>query len=121
MKLRPLRIGIITVMAFLGLRQESPGGEPTPPANAPVQDPTAVSYTRDVVPFLTKHCYSCHGNGKRKADLALDDFRDELAIQENREIWENVLEMVRTGEMPPKPRPRPADEEMAEVLEALDA
>src|SRR4051812_989474 len=109
--LRALRIGLLALMAFLGLRHSSRGVEPAPAPVAPAEGPPVASFPRDVVPFLAKHCYSCHGNGKRKADLALDDFRDELAIQENREIWENVLEMVRTGEMPPKPRPKPAGEE----------
>src|SRR4051812_39609192 len=111
MKLSDLRPGLLALTAALGLGVPSFGAEPAPASATPAEAPPAADFNRDVVPFLTKHCYSCHGNGKRKADLALDDFRDELAIQENREIWENVLEMVRTGEMPPKPRPRPADAE----------
>src|SRR4051812_21186914 len=121
MKLSDLRPGLLALTAALGLGVPSFGAEPAPASATPAEAPPAADFNRDVVPFLTKHCYSCHGNGKRKADLALDDFRDELAIQENREIWENVLEMVRTGEMPPKPRPRPADTETEAALEALDA
>ena len=26
----------------------------------------------DVVPFLAKHCYSCHGKGKKRGDVTLD-------------------------------------------------
>src|SRR5262245_50094230 len=123
MTLSDMRSGLLFLAAMLGFWQVSPGAEPssaTKPA-APVPALPVADFNRDVVPFLAKHCYSCHGNGKRKADLALDEFRDELAIQENREIWENVLEMVRTGEMPPKPRPRPADDETEAALGALDS
>src|SRR3954453_21581802 len=120
MKLCVLHPGVLALTALLGLQAASRGAEPAPRPAAAGQTPPAADFTRDVVPFLEKHCYGCHGNGKRKADLALDEFRDELAIQENREIWENVLEMVRTGEMPPKPRPKPAGEETEAALSALD-
>src|SRR4051794_1990667 len=124
MKLSDLHPGVLALTALLGLQAASWGAEPVAaPASATGagQTPPAADFQRDVVPFLVKHCYGCHGNGKRKADLALDEFRDELALQENREIWESVLEMVRTGEMPPKPRPRPADTETEAALDALDA
>src|SRR4051794_29990639 len=122
MKLCALRPGLLALVALLVARVPARGDEPVGAAAASNRPRAAgeADFNRDVVPFLAKHCYSCHGNGKRKADLALDSFRDELAIQENREIWENVLEMVRTGEMPPKPRPKPADEETEAALGALD-
>ena len=54
--------------------------------------------------------------------------KDESAIQENREVWENVLEMVRTGEMPPEAakaaaarrRPRPRFRRIDTVLGEFD-
>src|SRR5215212_6541463 len=67
-----------------------------------------IDFTRDVVPFLSKHCYGCHGNGKSKGDLTLDRFRDEQSVEKERKVWENVIEMISAGEMPPKNRPRPA-------------
>src|SRR4051794_13870005 len=122
MKLCALRPGLLALVALLVARVPARGDEPVGAAAASNRPRAAgeADFNRDVVPFLAKHCYSCHGNGKRKADLALDSFRDELAIQENREIWENVLEMVRTGEMPPKPRPKPAMAETEAALGALD-
>ena len=87
------------------------------------------SFGKDVVPFLTKHCYSCHGGGKNQGDLTLDKYQDEQAIVKDREVWENVVEMVRTGEMPPKakgrPRPTPSEVELAtraidDMLERFD-
>src|SRR5262245_64276478 len=75
-------------------------------------------FVRDVVPFLSKHCYACHGNGKNKADLALDKFKDSQAVVADSETWETVLDMVRSGEMPPKERPRPAPDESEGALKA---
>src|SRR4051812_25416353 len=89
MKLCPMRIGFLTLTALLGLGEMSRGAEPLP-SPTPAGEPPPVSFARDVVPFLSKHCYACHGNGKRKADLALDEFLDEAAIQKDRDLWENV-------------------------------
>lgn len=78
------------------------------------------SFAKDAIPFLTKHCYGCHGNGKAKGDLTLDADRNESAVEKNRKVWENVLEMVRAGEMPPKNRPRPSPQEAEVALLAID-
>lgn len=76
---------------------------------------------KDSIPFLAKHCYSCHGGGKAKGDLTLDADRDEQAVEKNRRVWENVLEMVRAGEMPPKNRPRPSLQETELALQGIDS
>ncbi len=81
----------------------------------------STSFAKDVLPFLTKHCYHCHGNGKKKGEIALDPFRDDESLQKDRTVWEKVLKMVRGGEMPPKERPRPAEAEVAAALKALDS
>src|SRR5438876_9056474 len=75
------------------------GGEPQ---LAPAKVAPAANFAKDVVPFLTKHCFACHGNGKRRADLALDKYADDAAVQTDRKLWDNVLHMVRSGEMPPQ-------------------
>src|SRR5262245_13205662 len=68
----------------------------------------AFTFKKDVLPFVTQHCFSCHGNGKKKGGVTLDKFTDENAIQKDRALWETALEMVRKGEMPPKGQPRPS-------------
>jgi Protein of unknown function (DUF1592)/Protein of unknown function (DUF1588)/Protein of unknown function (DUF1587)/Protein of unknown function (DUF1585)/Protein of unknown function (DUF1595)/Ca-dependent carbohydrate-binding module xylan-binding/Planctomycete cytochrome C len=108
---------LFALAALLGLRQTSLSSDP-PGQSAP----TAVSFHQDVAPFLTKHCYACHGNGKQKGELALDKYQDEAALQKDRKVWESVLQMVRTGEMPPKSknRPRPTPAEVEPWLKAVD-
>src|SRR5450432_4530045 len=65
------------------------------------------TFKQHIVPFLAKHCYECHGNGKKKAGLALDKYTDDASLMKDRATWENVVNMLQTGEMPPKERPRP--------------
>jgi mono/diheme cytochrome c family protein len=109
---------LIALAALLGLRQTSLSTDP-PGQSAPA---AAVSFHQDVAPFLTKHCYACHGNGKKKGELALDKYQDEAALQKDRKVWESVLQMVRTGEMPPKGKNRkpPTPAEVEPWLKAVD-
>jgi hypothetical protein len=71
--------------------------------------------------FLEKHCTSCHGEEKQKADLALHKFRDDLSVVKMRRTWKHVIEMVERGEMPPDDKPQPTKEERAAFLASVRA
>jgi PAS domain-containing protein len=71
--------------------------------------------------FLTNHCVECHGVKAKKAGLALNVYKDEAGVLEDRKLWQKALEMVQEGEMPPAKRPRPTDAELASFVHGLDA
>lgn len=81
-----------------------------------------VSFAKNVLPFLKAHCFHCHGNvsGENKADLTLSKFTDDLSVQQDRKTWENVLHMLRMGEMPPAERPRPPAGDVQAVLKSIE-
>ncbi len=121
MKSRRLQPFPWILAVVLGSSGASPPDKPRaslPPAKVAATP----SFKKDVVPFLTAHCYSCHGGGKNKGDVVLDTYHDEQALVKDREVWENVVEMVRTGEMPPKAkgRPRPSPTEAEQATRAID-
>ncbi|MDB5388378.1 MAG: hypothetical protein JWM11_4024 [Planctomycetaceae bacterium] len=60
------------------------------------------------IPFLKQHCIECHSGKEPKAELALDVFPDSLSLVKQRKVWDNVLRMIVSGEMPPKAKPRPS-------------
>ena len=60
-----------------------------------------ISFSKQVVPLLTKHCTSCHGGNRPKAGLALDKHLADPKPLENRELWDRVYQYVRGREMPP--------------------
>src|SRR5687768_15036985 len=72
------------------------------------------------VAFLEKHCLGCHGEKVKRADLTLHAYRDDLAVLKNRKTFQNVLNMVTTGEMPPKNRPRPTAAEIEGFVKAVN-
>jgi hypothetical protein len=117
-------LAIFALATVLGISGASPLDEPQARSASAKKAASATRFETGVVPFLTNHCYSCHGGGKNKGELALDKYRDVKELLKDREVWENVTDMVRTGEMPPKdkakdkPRPDPAEAERA--MTAID-
>jgi hypothetical protein len=73
---------------------------------------SAPLFAKDGVAFVANHCARCHGDKVKKADLRLTAYRDEIDVLKNRKVWQNVLTVLRAGEMPPpsvKARPGAAE------------
>jgi Protein of unknown function (DUF1592)/Protein of unknown function (DUF1588)/Protein of unknown function (DUF1587)/Protein of unknown function (DUF1585)/Protein of unknown function (DUF1595)/Planctomycete cytochrome C len=70
-----------------------------------------VSFQKTVAPFLAQNCTTCHNAKIKTADLDLDSYRDADSALQHREVWEDVLEKLRSGQMPPKgiKQPSPGD------------
>jgi hypothetical protein len=73
---------------------------------------SAKQYSEQVRPFLVRHCLECHGTEKPKGDLRLDKLAIDFADKASRDAWQNVLEQVKSGAMPPKTKPRPQQQEV---------
>jgi mono/diheme cytochrome c family protein len=73
------------------------------------------------VQFLTKHCLACHAGEKAKADFHLDKLSTDFNRPAERDRWLTALKRVRSGEMPPKGKPRPADDEVKDLAEWVTA
>lgn len=54
-----------------------------------------------ILPLLEQNCYQCHGNGNHKGDVALDSYRTAAQVDANHPQWEDVMNAVESGEMPP--------------------
>ncbi|MCI0462892.1 MAG: DUF1592 domain-containing protein [Gemmataceae bacterium] len=119
-KRHSLLIGCLALAAVIGLRGISSGTGAPAAQKPPAREPT-VDFKKDVQPFLAKHCYACHDAKKKRAGLALDKFKDEESFLKDRNTWEAVLDMLRSGEMPPKEKPRPAATEVAKFHTAVNA
>ncbi len=83
------------------------------------EKPAAVSFEKEGVAFLEKHCLRCHGEKVKRAELSLHQFKDEDSILKHRKLWQNVMNVVKSGEMPPNTRPRPATEEVEQFLASV--
>ncbi len=69
---------------------------------------------------LSQHCVPCHGEKKAKGGLNLTDLLTEQPLIKNREQWNHVIDLVKSGEMPPEDADAPTKEEREEILQQLD-
>lgn len=69
--------------------------------------------------FLKEHCISCHGPDKQKAKLRFDQL--DFSISDNGEAlhYQDVLDVLNSGEMPPEDEPQPAKAELESVIGIL--
>jgi mono/diheme cytochrome c family protein len=82
--------------------------------------PLAKRFTDDGQAFVNTHCLSCHGDKEPKADLNLVTTGDIPAVIKRRVTWENVIEMVSNGQMPPPEQPRPTQSEIDKFVSIVN-
>jgi len=80
----------------------------------------APDFKNTALPFLKKHCYECHGEKTQKADLDLRKFKDDANLLKEHKHWKSVLQQVNSGEMPPKKKPQPTPQELANFNAAIE-
>ena len=77
------------------------------------------SLEASVTKFFEVHCFKCHGAEKQKGDVRLDVLGAPTAQGEHGKTWLSVLDVLESGEMPPKKEPRPDKAALQEVLASL--
>lgn len=70
--------------------------------------------------FLDAHCIECHGEKLQKGDVTLNNYPNEASVLKDREVFEDVLEKLRAGEMPPKKKPRPAKADLDQFMRTVE-
>jgi mono/diheme cytochrome c family protein len=110
---------LMLLAAALAILSGTVSGADAPPAPGGAAK-AEVTFQKDILPFLTNNCFACHGNGKAKADLALDKYKDDLSILNDRKVWENVIHMLQKREMPPEKEPQPSQTDVDKVLAAIN-
>jgi hypothetical protein len=64
-----------------------------------------VSYEADIRPLMAKKCFECHNTNMPKADVNLDNYKEEERVVKDGQLWLKVLEQIKTRHMPPKTEP----------------
>jgi hypothetical protein len=103
-----LGVGLVMLALVLcalgGARQPSPG------------DPK-IDYAAAVQPLIQKYCLSCHSTKTKKGGLDLERFASLDHVRKDLKPWQALIEMLETGEMPPKTRPQPTADERKRLIE----
>ena len=66
--------------------------------------------------LFAQHCQKCHSGSKHKGDFQIEGLTQDFSDRKNREQWLTVLEQLKTGEMPPKDKPRPPAPEIQAAI-----
>ncbi len=89
---------------------------PPPPAPAPAPAPAPKDFHSAVKPVLTKSCSPCHNDRNQSGGVNIVPFTHPDSVSSYRDDWERIMKKVRTGEMPPKGFPKPADAQLQDLL-----
>ena len=77
----------------------------------------------DLQLFLKNYCVQCHGPDKQKGDRRFDQLTGDFTQLAEAEAFQEILDQLNLGEMPPegKPRPNPPDLKLlvAQLTESL--
>jgi len=98
------------VLALVALATLTPAQPPAPEAKA---------FATEGVAYLKKHCLSCHGDTRPKADLSLTKYTTAESLLKDRKVWQRVQDVIHGGEMPPESRPQPTTAESDAFLKTV--
>jgi len=69
--------------------------------------------------FIQKHCVECHGPKKQKGETRLDTLSRQIGDSATAQRWQDVLDVLNGGDMPPEDEKQPESDELAKVLDSL--
>ncbi|HZU38754.1 MAG TPA: DUF1587 domain-containing protein, partial [Gemmataceae bacterium] len=76
----------------------------------------AHQYAAQVRPLMARYCLKCHSTRKHKGDLDLERFTSFAMIGKDMRPWQEALERLESGEMPPKKSAQPTAQERKHLL-----
>ena len=88
-------------------------------ANPGEKDTT--DFSKNGALFLEQYCFSCHAGDQPAAELSLDSYTDNHSLIKEREVWDRVLDMVETTQMPPEDNEQPPMEELESFVAHIEA
>ena len=70
-----------------------------------------IDFFDQVDPILNSYCYQCHDEDVQKGDVQLDFLDPDMINGPDGEAWHAVLDVINSGDMPPKKKKQPKDDE----------
>jgi hypothetical protein len=89
-------------------------------AAEPEQDPI-----KKIKPILEQHCFPCHHDTKRSADISLKNIfmgiNDTKALMvRDGKVWMNAVKQIQSGEMPPRGEPQLSLEDHETLVKTIN-
>lgn len=115
---RPRRAALTVCGATLAALLGSGAREP---AAAATRGPASDDFVDVVAPFVAEHCARCHDAAEAQGDVVLTGFASGDDARAEADTWRLVGELLEFDEMPPAGEPRPAEDDVRDVLAWVDA
>ena len=77
----------------------------------------AVQYHKAIKPMLEKFCFDCHGDGMKKGNMSLDEFKDDADMLAQKGHWLSVMKNIRAGVMPPPGKSKLTEAEQQQLAD----
>ncbi|MCM8533710.1 MAG: DUF1592 domain-containing protein [Lentisphaeraceae bacterium] len=77
------------------------------------------NFQKDIMPIFEKYCTSCHGPEKKKGGVRITDLDPDFVKGPDANKWYGMLDVMNLGEMPPKKKDQPTDEERRKIIDWL--
>ena len=68
---------------------------------------SGVIYADQSTQFVSTYCITCHGSDTQKADRRFDDLGDAITDLQQLELWQEIVDQLNLGEMPPPNKKQP--------------
>lgn len=78
-------------------------------------------FQEKIEPFAKKYCHTCHNQKQARGELNLTGYVRDGDVTSDFRRWNNVIEFIRNGEMPPSDKLQPTPEERDVVVGAIEA
>ena len=96
----------------VGANEPLPGNSGISPSLASAE----VTIPESVGSFMKTYCHRCHGAETQEADLSLHDLARVIGDSADALNWQDILDKLNAGEMPPEDEPQPSKAELAKVV-----
>jgi len=105
----PLKLFVlVSGVALCAVALSGADPKPTPEAKA--------DFAKTAQPIVAKYCLECHSTKAMKGSLDLERFTTVDLVRKEIKPWQQIIEQIEAGEMPPKDKPQPSAEEKKQLL-----
>ena len=86
----------------------------------PLMNASAEPFSEVLKPAFEKHCIRCHGkDGKVKGKVNLLELKSSIALTDDPEFIQDLVDVLDLQEMPPEDEPQPSDDARQQLLAEL--
>ena len=80
----------------------------------------ASDFETDAKPLLIQYCGECHSGDDPSGDVDFSRITTRSGVEEAFELWESVVNHLRSNTMPPADRPQPSDQQRQQIYDWYD-